>query len=230
MNLKLPAIIKRDTAGALAKANEDLAATEAQIPALQSERLKKLLDAEPGEIERIDQHIADQHRAATVFRDRIAGLEQRLAEERAAQREADYKAWAVRVEAMPACRAADEKYERAKIAYAAATKEVILSRENVLRVYLEGELQPETVFVDYYLSLEPLGRDIQETWEIARGHADRRPPQPSEYLTRGCNADQPRGYAPAMRERLDEFIWPIPTCLRLSPSSMNWHARQTPIR
>jgi hypothetical protein len=124
-----------------------------------------------------------------------------------AQREADYKAWAARVEAtLPACRAADEKYERAKVAIGEAIKEVVQSRENALRVYREGDCPPETIFVGYYLSSEPLASDIQRTWQIERGYADRnRPPSPSEYLTRGCDVG-PRGSLTAMRERLDEFI------------------------
>jgi hypothetical protein len=210
--VKLPAIGKRDTASALAKATEDLCAVEGQIAALEQERQSKLLDAEVPELDAIDLKISDLHRQVTVFRDRIVRLEERLADERAGQAKRDYAAWAARVEAtMPACRAADEKYERAKTALAAATKEVILSRENALRVYTEGEFPPATVFVAYYLSLEPLGRDILETWTVPRGLADRnRAGSPTEYLTRGCDVG-PRGYAPGMRERLDEFILAVKT-------------------
>jgi hypothetical protein len=48
--MKLADIVKRNTAAALAKANQDQAAVEAQIAALQTERLAKLLDAEAAEI------------------------------------------------------------------------------------------------------------------------------------------------------------------------------------
>ena len=40
-------MFRRDTASALAKANDDLAAVEAMIASLQSERLEKILDARP---------------------------------------------------------------------------------------------------------------------------------------------------------------------------------------
>jgi hypothetical protein len=201
-------LLRRDTSAALDQAHADLAALATAIAELQQRREAALAgDSDIEAVAAIDRQADEQGRRLRALQDKIALLEDRAAGEASEQREADYKAWAARVEAtIPACRAADEKYERAKAAHAAAIKEVVQSRENALRVYREGDCQPETVFVGYYLSSEPLGSDIQRTWQIERGYTDRnRPPSPSEYLTRGCEVG-PRGYLTAMCERLDEFI------------------------
>jgi hypothetical protein len=206
-------LLRRDTSAALDQARADLAALATAIAELQQRREAALTaDADIDTVAALDDEAHKQGNRLRALQDKIALLEDRLASEQAAQSEQDYKAWVARVEAMlPACRAADEKYERAKVAHAAAIKEVVQSRENALRVYRQGDLQPETVFVGYYLSSEPLGSDIQRTWQIERGYTDRnRPPSPSEYLTRGCDVG-PRGYLTAMRERLDEFILAVKT-------------------
>jgi hypothetical protein len=206
-------LLGKSTAETLARSRANLTDLAAQIAELQHRRDAAL--AGDGDIEAvaaIDRQADEQGRRLRALQDKISLLEGRLASEALEQREADYKAWAARVEAtLPACRAADEKYERAKLAIGEAIKEVVQSRENALRVYRQGDCQPETVFVGYYLSSEPLASDIQRTWQIERGYADRyRPPSPSEYLTRGCDVG-PRGYLTAMRERLDEFIVAVKT-------------------
>ena len=91
-------MFRRDTASALAKANDDLAAVEIQIAALQQERASKLLDTPLGQIAQLDQRIADQDRAATVFRDRIAALETKVSAEEQARDEAEYQAEVDRLE------------------------------------------------------------------------------------------------------------------------------------
>jgi hypothetical protein len=200
-------ILKRNTAAALDKELARLAADEAALAEVNREHEAKLPDAEDSELVELEDKATAFEKLIARRRSKIALLMDRLAGEATVQREQDYKAWAARVEAaLPACRAADEKYERAKIAIGEAIKEIVQSRENALRVYREGDCQPQTVFVGYYLSSEPLASDIQRTWQIDRGYADRyRPPSPSEYLTRGCDVG-PRGYLTAMRERLDEFV------------------------
>jgi hypothetical protein len=205
-------LLRRDTQATLDQERARLAADEAALAQANREHEAKLPDAEDSELVALEDRVTALEKSLTRRRSKIALLEDRAASEAVEQHEADYKAWAARVEAtIPACRAADEKYERAKAAHAAAIKEVVQSRENALRVYRQGDLQPETVFVGYYLSSEPLGSDIQRTWQIERGYTDRnRPPSPSEYLTRGCEVG-PRGYLTAMCERLDEFILAVKT-------------------
>jgi hypothetical protein len=88
--MKLPGI-RRDTAALLERANEDLAAVETGIVRLQAERAAKLLTISPAEVALLDARIADQERAATVFRDRAAGYEQRLDAERQERAEQRYR-------------------------------------------------------------------------------------------------------------------------------------------
>jgi hypothetical protein len=82
--MKLP--FKGDTANKLARTGEDLAACEQTIFALQQERLAKLLDADASEIEALDRKIIDQGRVAVVYREQIAQLEIKLAEEQVEQK------------------------------------------------------------------------------------------------------------------------------------------------
>jgi hypothetical protein len=205
-------LLRRDTQAALDKESALLAADEAALAEANREHEAKLPDAEDSELVALEDRATALEKLIARRRSKIALLTDRLAGEATAQREQDYKAWAARVEAtIPVCRTADEKYERAKVAIGEAIKEVVQSRENALAVYRQGDCQPQTVFVGYYLSSEPLASDIQRTWQIDRGYSDRyRPPSPSEYLTRGCDVG-PRGYLTAMRERLDEFVLAVKT-------------------
>jgi hypothetical protein len=87
----------------LARVREDAEATDGMIIELQSERLAKLLDAPADEIEAIDRRIVDQHRVAAVYREQIAQLEIKLADEQAKQRKVDReKAIARAAEILPA--------------------------------------------------------------------------------------------------------------------------------
>jgi hypothetical protein len=85
--MKLQTLIKGDTAAKLERAEEDLAATDAAIASAQQERLAKLLDGTADDIAELDRKIIDQHRVAAVYRERIAGLQSRLATEQTAERE-----------------------------------------------------------------------------------------------------------------------------------------------
>ncbi len=205
-------ILKRSTAAALSKAREDLAGVETEIARLQSERLSKLLDAEPGEIERIDQRIADQHRAANVFRDRIAGLEQRLSAEQAEHDKQRYQQAVAKIEAaLPRREKAAEQVERAFAGLASAVKEFMLATEGVLKAWPEGVEWPSRVFPAHALSLERVGRLVQEVFTPSRGFADKRPPSPSEYLARACNADRHSGFAQREKELNAEFLADLKT-------------------
>src|SRR5215471_4330284 len=66
---------KRDTESALTAAQEDVAATEAKIADLQSERQSILLGEDIGTIAALDQKISDQHRALKVHQDRVSALQ-----------------------------------------------------------------------------------------------------------------------------------------------------------
>jgi hypothetical protein len=78
---------KRDTASALTSAQEDVAAVEGKISGLQQERHARLLDSELTVIEKLDQQLADQHRALKVHHDRVTALRQQQRRERYAELE-----------------------------------------------------------------------------------------------------------------------------------------------
>src|SRR5215510_9777918 len=86
--MKAPFI--KDTAAKLQRAAEDFQATEQQIRELQESRLARLLDAEASEIDALDGKIADQHRVARLYRERIDLLQAQLVNEQAEQRAKEY--------------------------------------------------------------------------------------------------------------------------------------------
>jgi hypothetical protein len=85
------AFLKRNTAAALERAQEDLAATETAKADLLAEYDAKKLDGDPSELGRIQRGIEDQDRLLRLYGERIAGLqpmlEQELAEQKRRQRE-----------------------------------------------------------------------------------------------------------------------------------------------
>jgi len=87
--MKAPFI--KDTAAKLQRAAEDFQATEQQIRELQESRLARLLDAEASEIDALDRKIADQHRVARLYRERIDLLQAQLVNEQAEQRAKEYR-------------------------------------------------------------------------------------------------------------------------------------------
>jgi hypothetical protein len=84
-------LLKRNTVEMLKRAEEDLLATQQQIADVQQERQGKLLDAEPAEIARLDQRIADLHRVLGVYNERIGQLQAKLEAEEVEQRQKDYE-------------------------------------------------------------------------------------------------------------------------------------------
>jgi hypothetical protein len=183
--MKVP--FKRDTAAALAKANEDLSAVETEIVRLQSERLAKLLDADAIEIEAIDRRIGDLHRQRTVFADRMIGLEHRLAEEQRERAEEQYRQAVAAIEPRLARRTAAAVVLEKDFTPANARR-FVAANNAVLDRWPDVEW-PSRVFHPAYLSVERLARRVQEALEPARGHADRRPRTPGEYLARFLKAD-----------------------------------------
>jgi hypothetical protein len=99
--------IFKDTAGKIARAEHDLAIVESTIAELRRQRDGMLLDGEVDDIDKLDRQIGDYSRQVSVFRDRIAGLRPRLAQEQADQRKADReKAIAAAEKILPARMAA----------------------------------------------------------------------------------------------------------------------------
>ncbi len=90
---------RKDTASALMAAQEDVAATEAKIAELQSERQLSLLSDDIGAISALDAKISDQFRALKVHQDRVVALQAQLRREHLEQlelleeREAAFAAW-----------------------------------------------------------------------------------------------------------------------------------------
>jgi hypothetical protein len=185
--MKLP-ILKRDTASALAKTNEELAATEAQIAALQQERLEKILDAELGEIERLDQQIIDRHRQRAVLTQRVAGLEQRLEAERIEQSRKDYAAAVTAIEPSLA-RRTEAAIALEKSPAPANARRFVELNSAVTAAWPSMVPWPNRVFSPAYLSVERLAQRVRDALEPPRGHADRRPRTPAEYLTRFLRFD-----------------------------------------
>jgi hypothetical protein len=163
--MKLPAIIKRDTAAALAKANEDLLAIDAEIVSLQAEYAAKLASAEPAELERLDQRMDDRCRAAGVRRDRIVDLEQLVAQEQAEQREDQFRQAVAAIEGPLARRTeAAVELERALTAVGVAAKQFALTTENVLKAWPGGVDFPPTAYPGHLLSLGRMGQLIESVF------------------------------------------------------------------
>jgi hypothetical protein len=177
--MKLPAIIKRDTA----TAHEDLRANETAIAVLQQERLSGLLDLEVAEIERLDQRIIDLHRQRAVFTQRIAGLEQRLSAERAEQAAKDYQQAIVAIEPGLA-RRTEAAIALEKSPTPANARRFVELNSAVTAAWPSTVPWPNRVFSPAYLSVERLAQRVRDALEPPRGHADRRPRMPAEYLTR----------------------------------------------
>jgi len=88
----------KDTNTKLQQARDDLAACEQLIEGLKADRLQKLLDVEPFELERIDRDLDARQRQAGIFQERIQALESKLAGEAVDKRKADYQAHVAKIE------------------------------------------------------------------------------------------------------------------------------------
>jgi len=84
-------IFQRDTNAKLDQARSDLAATEQALIDLQQKRLDQLLDADAGEIEKIDFEISAKHRVRQLYTDKIEQLEARLVVETEQRNEAAFQ-------------------------------------------------------------------------------------------------------------------------------------------
>jgi hypothetical protein len=178
--MKLAAIIKGDTAAKLARANEDIAATEQTIAAAQSERLAKLLDAPANEIEALDRKIADQSRVAGVYREQIARLEIKLADEQAERREKEYKAAVDVIEkAVAGLSGAAQEVEAAIRAVPAALDRFRSAQQAALRAFPENVERPfrselgmeriERVLHECFRSFAPEWvKEAREFWSLER--------------------------------------------------------------
>jgi hypothetical protein len=209
--MRLPTL-KRDTSAALDRARADLTALATAIAELQQRRDAALAgDDDVAELVVLDREADEQGLRLRALQGRIGHLESRLASEHAAQRATDYKAAVAKIEiALPRRAKAAEGVERALANLANATKEFMLSTESILKAWPPGVEWPP-VYPAHALSLERLGALIAQIFTPARGHADRRPATPGEYLSRACDADRPRGFAQRERELQDEFVSDLKT-------------------
>jgi hypothetical protein len=180
--MKLPAIIKRDTAAALVKTSEDLTAVEAQVAALQTERQSELLDAEASEIAELDERILERRRTAAVLENRLMLLEQRQAEEREEQAKRRYEQAVAAIEPRLA-RRTEAAIALEKEPTPANARNFVAANSAVMPAWPAGVPWPDRVYWPAYLSVERLARRVHAL-EPGRGHADKRPRQPGEYLTR----------------------------------------------
>ena len=131
--MKLP--FKRDTATALQRARDQLAAAETKAAALTAER-ETLVLSEVGyeEIRRVDVAIAEQHAAVRAYGDRITALEAAQLEEQRAVRQKDYEAAVDRVAAVLPRRAkAAADFEAAAKAVGDALQKLHATEQAILR-------------------------------------------------------------------------------------------------
>ena len=201
-------ILKRNTQAALDRARADLAALATAIAELGHRREVALVEADDIEVvHSLDREAHDQGLKLRALHDRIAFLEHKLVDEQAEQAKRDYSAAVAKIEAaLPQRQKAAEQVERALAGLASSVKEFCVATEATMQAWPADTPWPVRVFPRHCLSPERLGRLVQETFEPARGHADKRPRQPSEYLTRAANADQHRGFAATEKQLHDEFI------------------------
>src|SRR5262249_33242289 len=108
---------KGDTAGKLARADEDLAAAEKAVADLRRDREAMLADGDAAEIDKLDRKIGDYVRQASVFRDKVPLLQARLADEQAAERDRQYRASIDKIaSALPGLSKAAQELETALLA------------------------------------------------------------------------------------------------------------------
>lgn len=74
-------LFARSTADNLAAARQSLAAAEAKIAELETQRTLKLPDADITELQKIDSELATHRQAASIYRDRVASLINRRRQE-----------------------------------------------------------------------------------------------------------------------------------------------------
>jgi len=176
--MKLP--IKGDIAGKLARAEEDLAATEQTIATAQSERLAKLLDAPADEIEAIDRRIVDQHRVAAVYREQITALQARFADEQTAERLRKYKASIDKIaSALPGLSKAAQELESALLGIPRALLKFQAEQRAALQSYPDNVERPfrselgmeriERVLVECFAPFSPeWPSKAREHWSLER--------------------------------------------------------------
>jgi hypothetical protein len=83
-------LFSRSTTDSLAAARQSLDGTEAKIAELEATRGAKLLEADTiADVQRIDQELTTQRQAASIYRDRIAGLVARQRQEQRDRLEAE---------------------------------------------------------------------------------------------------------------------------------------------
>jgi hypothetical protein len=186
----------------------------AQIAELQQRRDATLAgDSDIEAVAAIDRQADEQGRRLRALQDKISLLESRLASEQAAQSEDEYRRAVDKIAStLPRRAKAAEGVEQALANLAGAVKEFMVATEGILKVWPSDSVEwPVRVFPYHALSLERIGKLIQETFEPARGHVDRRPPTPGEFLTRACDADRPRGFAQREKELHEEFLADLKT-------------------
>ena len=126
-------LFTRSTADNLAAARQSLAGAETKIGELEAVRTAKLPEADLAEVQRIDQDLVTQRHAASIYRDRIGSLIDRLRQE---ERE--------RLEAEKADKIADMAKRVARRDAAAQQLETALA--GVRKAYIELAAADEAIF------------------------------------------------------------------------------------
>lgn len=183
--MKLPGL-KRDTQSALDRARADLAALATAIAELQQRRDVALAgDDGVDAAVAIDRQAHEQGLRLRAIEHKIARLEAQLADEQAEQARRDFVTAVAAIEPRLARRTeAAVKLEKALIAVGAAAEQFAFATEAVLRGWPETVPFPSTAYAGHALSLERLGAVMQQLFTPPRGHADRRPAQPAEFISR----------------------------------------------
>jgi hypothetical protein len=204
-------LLGKSTAETLGRSRANLTDLAAQIAELQQRRDAALADDDGiDQIAAIDRQADEQGRRLRALQDKISLLEGRLASEQEEQRGRDFVAAVAAIEGPLARRTkAAEELERALQRVGACAKEFAAATSAVLEAWPDGVDFPARAYPGHCLSLERLGAVMQQLFTPPRGHADRRPAQPAEFVARTIDVAERvklTGFAATERQLAEEWL------------------------
>lgn len=211
----------RTTASRLESAREALATAESKIAELLRQRSAVLADVDDlVTVHSIDLQLEGQRRNVSILTERIAVLESAEQRERAKVAEEQYRRAVAAMEKPLERRGrAAQGIETAFANLAGSVKEFMIATESVLKVWPADVEFPSRAYPGACLSLERLGALVRDVFVPSRGHADRRPPQPSEFVTRAADADRHRAFASIERQLGEEWLSDLRTAHNPVPAA-----------
>ena len=210
--------LRRNTTAVLQSARAGLAELATAIAELARRREVALADADDIEaVHVIDREAHDQGLRLRALQDKIALLEHKLADEGREEDRKRYDAAVARIATvLPRRQKAAEQFEAALVNLAACAKEFCVSTTAIMEAWPPDTSWPERVYPGHCLSLERLGAFVMQVFQPPRGHTDKRPPTPAEFIIRACDADRHRGFAATEKQLQAEFISDLRTAHRFA--------------